>query len=262
MGLYKTETIILGDSDLGDQDKVITLFSKDYGKLKAVAKGARRLKSRFSPAIQMLSYVTAVFYESRRIDMDTLNECQINSSFLGIRNDLLRLAYGYYIAELVVKFVQGSENLRFLFDLLLKTLFALEKTSKEGLFTVVRAFELKMLTVLGYKPFLEGCIDCGRALRKSNSLYFSGYEGGILCPSCSKDKTGRVISPNAVQWMRFLLTASLDKIAHVKLTKGLRTQLELIPEDYIPCRVGEALASYDFIKKVQALEYGENHNQT
>lgn len=111
--LYKTEAVILTDSDLGDQDKVITLFSKNYGKVKAVAKGARRLKSRFSPAIQMLSYVTAVLYESERMAMDTLNECEINSSFLGIRKDLLRLAYGYYVAELIMKFVQGSETPRF-----------------------------------------------------------------------------------------------------------------------------------------------------
>lgn len=256
MKLYKTEAIVLVDSDLGDQDKVITLFSKDYGKVRAVAKGARRLKSRFSPAIQMLSYITVVLYQSKRIAMDTLNECEINSSFLGMRNDLLRLAYGYYLAELMMKFVQGSETPRFLFDLLLKTLFALEKVPKQSLFGLIRGFELKMLTILGYRPFLEGCIDCGRPIKNSNSLYFSGYEGGILCASCSKDKAKKAISHKAVQWMRFLLTASLDKVAQVKLTQDLRRELELIPKDYIPQRVGEPLLSYSFIESVEALETG------
>lgn len=256
MRLYKTEAVVLTDSDLGDQDKVITLFSKDYGKVKAVAKGARRLKSRFSPAIQMLSYVTVVLYKSRRIDMDTLSECEINSSFLGIRNDLLRLAYGYYVAELIMKFVQGSETPRFLFDLLLKTLFSLEKIPKESLPALIHGFELKMLTILGYRPFLEGCIDCGRPIKKSNSLYFSGYEGGILCPSCGKGKARKTISHKAVQWMRFLLTSSLDKAVQVKLTQDLRRELELIPKDYIPYRIGEALLSYSFIETVEALEAG------
>ena len=256
MKLYKTEAIALGDSDLGDQDKVITLFSRDYGKVKAVAKGARRLKSRFSPAIQMLSYVTAVLYKSKRIDMDTLNECQINSSFLEIRKDLLRLAYGYYLAELVMKFVQGSETPRFLFDLLLKTLFSLEKIPKPSLSVLIRSFELKLLTILGYRPFLKGCIDCGRPVKETDSLYFSGYEGGIICPTCSKDRPRKTISPKAVQWMRFLLTASLDKVVQVKLTPDLRKELELIPKDYIPHRVGEALLSPRFIETVEALEPG------
>jgi len=241
---------------LGDQDKVITLFSKEHGKVKAVAKGARRLKSRFSPAIQMLSYVTAVLYESKRMAMDTLNECEINSSFLGIRNDLIRLAYGYYVAELMMKFVQGSETPRFLFDLLLKTLFLLERIPKHNLFVLIRGFELKILSILGYRPFLEGCIDCGRAINESNSLYFSGYEGGILCPSCSKDKAKKAISHKAVQWMRFLLNTSLDKVVQAKLTQDLRKELELIPQDYIPHRVGEALLSYSFIEIVEDLEAG------
>lgn len=256
MRFYRTEAIVLADSDLGDQDKVITFFSKDYGKVKAVAKGARRLKSRFSPAIQMLSYVRAILYQSRRIAMDTLNECEINSSFLGIRNDLLRLAYGYYIAELIIKFIQGSETPQFLFDLLLKTLFLLEKIPKKSLFGLTRGFELKMLTVLGYRPFLEGCIECGRPIKRGNFLYFSGNEGGILCPTCSKDKAGRTISGKAVQWMRFLLNGSLDKVVQVKLTQELRRELELIPKDYISHRVGEALSSYSFIETVEALEAG------
>jgi len=256
MRLYKTEAVILTDSDLGDQDKVITLFSKEHGKVKAVAKGARRLKSRFSPAIQMLSYVTAVLYESKRMAMDTLNECEINSSFLGIRNDLLRLAYGYYVAELMMKFVQGSETPRFLFDLLLKTLFSLEKIPKQSLSALMRGFELKILSILGYRPFLEGCIDCGRPVNKCNSLYFSGYEGGILCSSCSKDKAKKTISHKAVQWMRFLLNTSLDKVVQVKLTQDLRRELELIPQDYIPHRVGEALLSYSFINSVEDLQAG------
>lgn len=258
MRLYRTEAVILTDSDLGDQDKVITLFSKNYGKVKAVAKGARRLKSRFSPAIQMLSYVTAVLYESKRTAMDTLNECEINSSFLGIRKDLLRLAYGYYVAELMMKFVQGSETPRFLFDLLLKTLFSLEKISKQSLPALIHSFELKILSILGYRPFLEGCIDCGRPIKKCNTLYFSGYEGGILCPSCSKDKAKKAISHKVVQWMSFLLTASLGKVVQVKLTQDLRRELELIPQDYIPHRVGEALLSYSFIEIVEALEPGSN----
>ena len=71
MRLYKTDAIVLSDSELGDQDKIITLLSDQYGKIRGVAKGARRLKSRFDPAVRMLSYVTAVLYKSQRIEVDT-----------------------------------------------------------------------------------------------------------------------------------------------------------------------------------------------
>jgi len=254
MRLYKTDAIVLSDSELGDQDKIITLLSPRYGKIRAVAKGARRLKSRFAPAMQMLSYVTAVLYKSRRIEVDTFNECKINSSFLGIRNELIRLAYGYCFVELIMKFVHGAETPPFLFNLLLKTLFLLEKIPKKSLPVLMRSFELRMLTILGYRPYLAGCVECHRKVEKERQVYFSGYEGGILCSNCSKEKTGKLISFKTIQWMKFLRTVSLDKLATVKVAPKVDEELKVIPQSYIPHRLGEEILSYSFIERVQALE--------
>ena len=254
MKLYKTDAVVLSDSDLGDQDKIITLLSHRYGKIRAVAKGARRLKSRFAPAMQMLSYVTAVLYKSKRIEVDTFNECKINSSFLGIRNELLRLAYGYYSIELIMKCVHGAETPPFLFDLVLKILFLLEKIPKESLPVLMRSFELRMLTILGYRPYLAGCVECHQKVEKNRRVFFSGYEGGILCANCSKEKRGKLISFETIQWMKFLRTISLDKLANVKLSHQVSEEFKIIPKSYIPHRVGEEVLSYTFIETVQALE--------
>ncbi len=257
MKLYKTDAIILSDSELGDQDKIITLLSPQYGKIRAVAKGARRLKSRFAPAMQMLSYVTAVLYKSRRIEVDTFNECKINSSFLGIRNELMRLAYGYYFVELIMKFVRGAETPPFLFDLVLKMLSLLEKIPKESLPALMRSFELKMLTILGYRPYLTGCVDCHRRIERRRHVYFSGYEGGILCSNCSKEKTGKLVSFKTIQWMKFLRTVSLDRLAHLRVGEEVCQELKVIPQSYIPHRLGEKVLSFSFIERVEALEIKE-----
>ena len=254
MRLYKTDGIVLSDYELGDQDKIITLLSDRYGKIRAVAKGARRLKSRFAPAVQMLSYITAVLYKSKRIEVDTFNECKINSSFLGIRNELIRLAYGYYSVELIMKFIRGAETPPFLFDLVLRMLFLLERIPKEGLPILMRSFELKMLTILGYRPYLAGCVECHSRVEKSRQVYFSGYEGGILCPNCSRKKTGELISFKTIQWMKFLRTISQDKLAHLRVSQKVREELKVIPESYIPNRLGEEIMSYSFIEAVGALE--------
>ena len=254
MRLYKTDAIVLSDSELGDQDKIITLLSDQYGKIRAVAKGARRLKSRFAPAVQMLSYVTAVLYRSQRIEVDTFNECKINSPFLGIRNELVRLSYGYYLVELIMKFIRGAETPPFLFDLVLKMLSLLEKVPKKNLPVLMRSFELKMLTILGYRPYLTGCVDCHRRIEARREVYFSGYEGGILCSRCSRNRVGKLVSYETIRWMKFLESISLDKLAHVRVGQKADRELKVVPENYIPHRLGDKVLSYDFIETVQGLE--------
>ncbi len=254
MRLYKTDAIVLSDSELGDQDKIITLLSDQYGKIRAVAKGARRLKSRFAPAVQMPSYVNAVLYRSQRIEVDTFNECKINSPFLGIRNDLVRLSYGYYLVELIMKFIRGAETPPFLFDLVLKMLFLLETTPEKSLPVLMRSFELKMLTILGYRPYLAGCVDCHRRIEKSRQVYFSGYEGGILCSSCSRKRVGKLVSYEAIRWMKFFANTPLKKLANMRAGEKIEKELKVIPESYIPHRLGEDVLSYDFIETVQDLE--------
>lgn len=254
MRLYKTNAIVLSDSELGDQDKIITLLSDQYGKIRAVAKGARRLKSRFAPAVQMPSYVNAVLYRSQRIEVDTFNECKIKSPFLGIRNELVRLSYGYYLVELIMKFIRGAETPPFLFDLVLKMLFLLEKTPEKSLPVLMRSFELKMLTILGYRPYLAGCVDCHRRIERSREVYFSGYEGGILCSSCSRKRVGKLVSYEAIRWMKFFANTPLKKLANIRAGEKIEKELKVIPESYIPHRLGEDVLSYDFIETVQALE--------
>ncbi len=254
MRLYKTDAIVLSDSELGDQDKIITLLSDRYGKIRAVAKGARRLKSRFAPAVQMLSYVTAILYKSQRIELDTFNECKINSPFLGIRNELVRLSYGYYLVELIMKFIRGAETPPFLFDLVLKMLSLMEKIPEKSLPVLMRSFELKMLTILGYRPYLTGCVDCHREIEERREVYFSGYEGGILCSRCSKNKVGKLISYEAIRWMKFLENTPLEKLNNGRGGEKIERELKILPESYIPHRLGEHVLSYDFIQAVRRLE--------
>ncbi len=254
MRLYKTDAIVLSDFELGDQDKIVTLLSNRLGKVRAVAKGARRLKSRFAPSLQMLSYIAAVLYKSTRGELDTLTECKVNSPFLGIRHDLTRLSYGYYLVELVIKFVRGAETAPFFFDLVLKTISLLEKDPKKNLPVLMRSFELKTLAIFGYQPYLTGCVECHQRIENTHQVCFSGYEGGILCQRCRQGRSGTLITYGTLELMKLLATASLEELSRLRVHYKQSEELKIIPERYIPHRLGEKILSYPFIERVQALE--------
>ncbi len=233
MILYKTEAIVLRDYDLGDQDKIVVFYSPKHGKIKVVAKGARRIKSRFAPLIQLLSYDILLIHKNRKKSLDTLNEGEIKYYFPQIKRDLVRFAYGCYLVESVDKFVGEREPHPGLFQLLLTTLFLLEKGPKYTLNLLMRSFELELLSILGYEPYLEGCVNCGKALELIESFYFSLKLGGFLCSSCQGvDKERIPISKKASLLMSELFFSSLKKVFQQKIDKSVEREIEMILRAY------------------------------
>lgn len=255
MILYKTEAVVLRDYDLGDQDKIVVFYSPKYGKIKVVAKGARRIKSRFAPLVQLLSYDILLIHKNGEKSLDTLNEGEIKYYFPEIKKDLLRFAYSCYLVELVDKFVGEREPHPFLFQLLLKTLFLLEKGSKYTLNLLMRSFELKLLSVLGYRPYLEGCVNCRRDTKLIKSFYFSLRLGGLLCGSCQEVDKGRInISKKASLLMSYLLFSSLEKVFQQKVDKSVQKEIELTLRAYFSYQGQRKMFTPRFIHSFEKLE--------
>ncbi len=248
--LYKTRGVVLRDYELADQDKIIELFSQKYGKLKVVAKGARRLKSRFAPTVQPISYVDILAYRSKKGDLDTLSECQLISLFPKIKKDLLRMACANYIAELTAKLTPIQEKNVIIFSLVLQSLSVLGEFPKNKLHILLRAFELKLLRLLGYAPVLEECAKCRKKLKAMDTCYFCVEAGGILCEECARGKKSRVFSKGSIKTMLHLCYSELNDVKQLRLNKRMVEDLEILPFLFIPYHTKRFISGYKLVKEV------------
>ncbi|MFQ5593780.1 MAG: DNA repair protein RecO [Anaerolineae bacterium] len=177
--IYRTSAIVLKRQDFGEADRILTLFTPERGKLRAIAKGVRKTTSRKSGHIELFTYSDLLIAKGRNLDIVT--QAEMIRPFLGLRQELPRISYAYYITELVDKFTKEDDENRPLFDLLLATLQTLGETN--DLQRTARHFELCLLDAVGYRPQLFHCVRCYKEIEPVNN-FFGIEAGGILCPDC------------------------------------------------------------------------------
>jgi len=260
MNMYKTEAIVLKDYDLGEQDKIVVFYSRRYGKIKMIAKGARGIKSRFASLIQPPSYNSLLVYKSRKGNLDILSECATRYHFLEIKKDLVRFAYVCYLVELIDRLTEQKElqSSPSVFQLLLRILFLLEKSSKHSLNLLTKSFQLKLLSILGYQPYLEKCVNCGKDSNLTGSFYFSSKLAGLRCDNCQGiDKEKMSFSRETFLLMRRLIFLSLEKIPEQKRNKDIEKEIEMVLRAYFSYWGQIKMPSCRFIHSFQRLELGK-----
>ena len=178
-GLYKDEGVVLKTIKLGEADRIVTLFTRYNGKVRAVAKGVRKTKSRFGARLEPFTQVELLVYRGR--NLDTITAAHIVSPFKGVREDYGRLTSAAALADLVEKVTPERERALPVYSLLLAGLEALAERPPG---TVVPAFLVKLLSISGYHPQLEACAGCGDVGRLSG---FSCAMGGAVCESCWRE---------------------------------------------------------------------------
>lgn len=255
MNIYKTEAIVLKDYDLGEQDKIVVFYSRRYGKIRAIAKGARGIKSRFACVIQPPSYNSLLIYKNRKGSLDVVSECIAKYQFLGIKKDLVRFAYVCYLIELIDKLTEQGESQSSLFRILLKSLFLMESIPKCSLGLLIESFQLKLLNILGYQPYLEGCINCGKKVSSTSYFYFSLRLGGLLCQNCKSIDGRRVsLSREAFLLMRRLLFLKLEEISGEKINKEIVKETEAVLRTYLSYQGQIKMPDSCFIHNFKKLE--------
>jgi DNA repair protein RecO (recombination protein O) len=203
--LARCEGIVLKTHALGDTSRIVVLFTREFGLLKAVAKGARRTPSRFGVALEPLTHGRFVVYHKAERDLQLLAQAELLVAYGAELADLARLAHAQAAAELVDRLVWGEEPQEELFELLRDTLAALARGPVASLAPVTLAFQLKVAGLLGYRPRLDACAECGGAL--SQRRLFSPARGGLMCDSCAAREPGTVrLSADALAGLTLLLS--------------------------------------------------------
>lgn len=187
----KTTAIVLRAVPWSETSLIVTLLTKDFGKVSAVAKGARRIKSPFDGALDLLSYCSIVFIDKQGDVLDVLTESKLIRRFHIADRNLDALNAGYYLADYLNRVTETDQSLDELFDLANVTIERLD--AGEMPLSCVLQFELQSLRMLGHAPQLDACVQCALELPLADSAAaFSISAGGLVCRSCLPGQT-RVI---------------------------------------------------------------------
>ena len=186
MSTEKASAIVIRTVEFSETSLVVTLFTREFGKIGALAKGARRLKGPFESALDLLALCRIVFLHKSSEALDLLTEAKLLRRFRPAGHDLSGLYAGYYVAELLAGLTDEDDPHPELFDLADETLAALA-TGKPIAKWVVR-FELGALKLLGHIPSLDVCVECGAPVGGTGRIAFGQLDGGVLCPACRGGK--------------------------------------------------------------------------
>jgi DNA repair protein RecO (recombination protein O) len=205
MASEKATALVLRTTDWSETSRIATLWTREFGKVRVLAKGGRRLRSNFESALDLLGVCSIVFLRKSSGGLDLLTEAQLTQRFPLLRTDLRALYGAYYLAELLADWTEDYDAHPPLFEHALATLGELGAPGIDPGLRVMR-FEMQLLRELGYSPVLDGCVHCGGPIAEDR-VAFSCASGGLLCALCQREqRQRRPLTPGALRLLRGLET--------------------------------------------------------
>ncbi len=205
MPAEKAVGLVVRTTDWSETSRIATIWTRELGKVRVLAKGGRRLKSNFEVALDLLTVCSIVLLRKSSGGLDLLTEARAEERFAGLRKDLRALNAGYYVAELLGDGTQDYDPHPALFEFSLDTL---RKLSAGGdVMGLVSAYELGWLGELGLRPVFDRCAACQSEQLPAGRLTYSAVAGGVVCPACAPAQRDR----------RSVSRAALDTLAELSL---------------------------------------------
>ncbi|HLX89175.1 MAG TPA: DNA repair protein RecO [Acidimicrobiales bacterium] len=198
MSLYRDDAVVLRTMRLGEADRIVSMLTRDHGKVRAVVKGVRRTTSKFGGRLEPLNHVALLCWKGRELDI--VNQAEVLDGFRPVREDLSRVAKAFTILEVADQLAQEHHPAPRLHDMVVGALRALERDDAPLL---VPGFLLKALALEGSAPIVDRCASCGA---EGDLVAFDLTQGGALCPACRR---GRPVSPPALDVVRRVLHGGL-----------------------------------------------------
>lgn len=247
--IYRVEALILRRSDFGEADRLLTLLTRDVGKVRAIAKGARRPTSRHSGNLELFVHAEVMLARGR--DLDVVTQSQIVHAFRRVREDLTAASHAYYLAEVTDALLEADDPAVRPFELLLEAFAALDDGAPPTL--LVAHFLVQLLDALGYRPELFACLRCEEAL-KPEPNYLSPAQGGALCPRCGASQPdAHRIGVDVLKVMRHLQRLERPGALGIALPSGLPEQVDREVRAFAEHHLDRHLRSPEFIARIREL---------
>ena len=247
--LYKTEGIVLKSTEYEEADKIVTIYTKNYGKITAIAKGVRKTKSKFGSSLEILTYSMFLFYKGRNIDI--VSQVEILESFFTASKEVIKFAFAANCVEIVNKLTEEREINIGLFNLLKETLHCLRKTNDPKLLTL--SFKWQTMSLLGYRPALSQCCRCNKSVKDQKEMCFNIREGGLVCNNCiAEDKVECInVSLYFVKLLRKILITHLSTISNATIPDTKMKELEKITNIYVSYHSEKSFKTDEFLKSLK-----------
>ena len=244
---FRVEAIVLRHSDWGEADRLVTLFTREHGKVRAVAKGARKMRSRKAGHLEPFTRVSLLLALGR--SMYIITQAEAMDAHLALREDLTLIGYASALAELTDRFtIEEEENIS-LFRLLADSLRRLDQ-GVDPLLTS-RYFEIRLLDLMGYRPKLTECVGRGEEIQPEDQ-FISAARGGVVCPRCAKDVPGvRPISMDALKYLRHFQRSSFSEASRANIAPPVQRELEAILNHYLTYLLERSINSAAFLQEVR-----------
>ncbi len=245
--VYQVRAIVLKRTDVGEADRLITVLTADRGKLRVVAKGARKPAARKTGHVELFNHVALMVHAARGIDI--VSQAETVEPFLALRGDLDRLGYAYYFAELVDRFVEEGIEQREIYELMLDALHWLETT--RHLARTARSFEMQLLDALGYRPQLYVCVHSKEELLPEEN-FFTPEGGGMIRPQYRDAYRDAISVPvNALKVLRYLQSRRPAEIEQLSLSPQVESEVEAVLYYYLTHLLERSLKSVDFLNTLK-----------
>jgi DNA repair protein RecO (recombination protein O) len=248
----KTAAFVLRTLPYSESDLIVSFYSRDFGKIKGIAKGAKRSKKRFANVFEPFSLTSAIFSRKNRDTLALIEACDVTEHFDTIRRDMGKTLIASYFIDLVDQFSPEGKANEKVFQLLEDFLAVLNRKSPSEVF--VRFFELRLLAAAGFEPVIEHCIICKTPVTNGNLYYFHAHEGGIKCSACSKTKNyEQPISTGTIRTLLLGKEAEMDKIQCVAMNDALAAESRKLLVNFIAHILGREVKSLKIMEQVLKL---------
>lgn len=246
--IVRVEGIVIRSIDYGEGNKILTVFSKEAGKISMMARGAKKVKSRHAAIAQLFTYGEFICYKSG--SMGTLNNGEIWNAYNRLKDDIHKTAYAAYLMELTDRMLGENERNAPLFVQLKASLDAIDEDKDPQIVTNI--YELKMLSIAGYMPVLGECVSCGS---KEGTMTVSISLGGTVCARCRHTDPGSIaVSETALKLLRLFLHMDIRRLGKTEVKETTKKQLKLIIRQFLDAHVEIKWKSRSFLDQMD--KYG------
>jgi DNA repair protein RecO (recombination protein O) len=258
-----TNALVIRTVDFSESSVITTLYTQEFGKIEALAKGGRRLKSPFESSLDILAHIYVTFLQKRGDALDLLTESKLIKRFRVNDSNLAGLYGAYYVSELVDLLTELGDANPAIFKLAVGAVDRLQ----QGYFVQrsLLRFEQLLLRAIGQQPSLRHCVECGESIDLLNAqrqrVAFGHLDGGVLCPNCVRGHAQVVsVSVEALRTLEMLANPKLphEKWTHLELKRGVLGELRGLHNNYLSHLIGKKPRLHDWLKFITQKDRGSD----
>jgi DNA repair protein RecO (recombination protein O) len=246
--LYVTDAIVLSRFDYGEADRIMTLFTPEHGKIKAIAKGVRRPTSRLGGSLEPLAELRVALARGRTFDVVT--QVEVERAWLKLRDSLESAATAWYLAELADRSTEERHEAEGMYVLLRRAYELLDDGMNPG--RVARWYEMHLADELGMRPEVDRCAECDRVLEADERFRWVPPLGGVLCSRCPGPPEDRAaLSVEALKLLKAYQRMDVEALAGLRLPAAVEREVEQALRDFLRVSLERDARSLGFLDEVR-----------